>query len=44
MFYVYHIQHPTDPSYWCGKTGQYNSMISYHGDNCKMNPNREKQL
>lgn len=25
---------------WCGKIGQHNSMIGYHGDNCPKNPNR----
>lgn len=29
---------------YCEKKGQYNAMIGYHGEKCKMNPNAEKRI
>jgi hypothetical protein len=29
---------------YCKKEGQYNAMIGYHGEKCKMNPNAEKRI
>lgn len=29
---------------YCEKEGQYNSMIGYHGEKCRMNPTAEKRI